>query len=202
MGEEDNNELIADLFPHCMVMFADVAGFTVWSSTWDLAHVFVLLQTLYQVFDAIAKRHKVFKVETIGDSYAAVAGLPDPQPNHAVIMAWYVYSPTFSLIWRHELTNFTQSYFRFTRDCIVRMKELMSDLKSSLGPKMADLTIWISMHSGPVTASALKGDRACFQLFGDTVNTAAHMERWDFYCLIFSELSINLVELIEYLVDF
>jgi len=60
---------------------------------------------------------------------------------------------------------------------VVEMKELMSELESSLGPDTADLAIRIGMHSGPVTAGILKGDRARFQLFGDTINTANRMER-------------------------
>jgi hypothetical protein len=88
-SEEDDksSQPIADLFPHCTVLFADIAGFTAWSSSREPPQVFILLQTLYQAFDAIAKRRRVFKVETVGDSYVAVTGLPEPQHNHAVIMA-------------------------------------------------------------------------------------------------------------------
>jgi len=53
----------------------------------------------------------------------------------------------------------------------------MSELESSLGPDTADLAIRIGLHSGPVTAGILKGDRARFQLFGDTINIANRMER-------------------------
>jgi hypothetical protein len=88
-AEEDDMDLqpIADLFPNCTVLFADISGFTAWSSSREPTQVFILLQTVYQAFDAIAKRRRVFKVETIGDSYVAVTGLPEAQPNHAVIMA-------------------------------------------------------------------------------------------------------------------
>ena len=59
-------------------MFGDIAGFTAWSSSREPAQVFMLLETLYHSFDEIANRRRVFKVETVGDCYVAVSGLPDP----------------------------------------------------------------------------------------------------------------------------
>ena len=40
----------------------------------------------------------------------------------------------------------------------------------------ADLGMRFGLHSGPVTAGVLRGSKARFQLFGDTVNIAAKME--------------------------
>ena len=45
-----------------------------------------------------------------------------------------------------------------------------------MGPGTADLGFRFGLHSGPVTGGVLRGDRARFQLFGDTVNTAARIE--------------------------
>jgi class 3 adenylate cyclase len=47
--------------------FSDISGFTSWSSVRDPAQVFILLQTVYEAFDKIAKHRRVFKIETIGD---------------------------------------------------------------------------------------------------------------------------------------
>jgi Adenylate and Guanylate cyclase catalytic domain len=63
---------IADLFPRCTVLFADIAGFTAWSSLRDPSQVFLLLESVYHSFDRIARRLRVFKVETIGDSYVGM----------------------------------------------------------------------------------------------------------------------------------
>jgi class 3 adenylate cyclase len=71
---------IADLFPETTIMFADIVGFTAWSSTREPSQVFTLLESVYHDFDVIAKRRRVFKVEVVGDCYVAVAGLPDPRP--------------------------------------------------------------------------------------------------------------------------
>ena len=62
-------------------MFADIAGFTAWSSVREPCQVFTLLETVYRAFDMMAKRRRVFKVETIGDCYVAVTGLPEPRKD-------------------------------------------------------------------------------------------------------------------------
>jgi class 3 adenylate cyclase len=145
-------EPIADLFPNTTILFADIAGFTAWSSEREPSKVFKLLETLYGAFDQVAKKLGVFKVETIGDCYVAVSGLPEPRKDHAVVMVKFAY------------------------ECMALMNDLTRQLESSLGPGTADLAIRVGLHSGPVIAGVLRGERARFQLFGDTMNVASRME--------------------------
>ncbi|CAB9528997.1 Receptor-type guanylate cyclase gcy [Seminavis robusta] len=143
---------IADFHPYTTIMFADLVGFTAWSSVREPSQVFTLLEVVYHCFDNIAKRRRVYKVETVGDCYVAVSGLPQPRKDHAVVMS------------------------RFANDCLMRLPMLLKALETTLGPDTGDLGIRIGLHSGQVTAGVLRGDKGRFQLFGDTMNTASRME--------------------------
>lgn len=106
---------IADLFPETTLFFGDIAGFTAWSSMREPSQVFTLLETLYAAFDEIARRRRVYKVETVGDCYVAVTGLPDPNKQHAVTMC------------------------RFARECMFKMQSLTKKLEIHLGPDTGKL---------------------------------------------------------------
>eukprot|EP00538_Stauroneis_constricta_P004292 CAMPEP_0119565374 /NCGR_PEP_ID=MMETSP1352-20130426/29797_1 /TAXON_ID=265584 /ORGANISM="Stauroneis constricta, Strain CCMP1120" /LENGTH=876 /DNA_ID=CAMNT_0007614265 /DNA_START=1 /DNA_END=2631 /DNA_ORIENTATION=- len=160
-SEMANDKPIADKFEDTTILFADLVGFTKWSASKTPEQVFDLLEILYGAFDKLSKRHRVFKVETIGDCYMAATGLPLPQPKHATIMV------------------------HFAHDCLRKMNSLLPMLSSRSGSNdTMDLALRIGIHSGQVTAGVLRGEKSRFQLFGDAVNTASRMESTSEPCRI------------------
>ncbi len=77
---EDN---IAERHDEVSVLFADIVGFTPMSATISAEELVGRLNTVFRRFDALVEHHGVEKIKTIGDAYMAVAGVPDPCPDHA-----------------------------------------------------------------------------------------------------------------------
>jgi adenylate cyclase len=76
-------ERIAEAYPNTTVLFADLVGFTPWAGRTDPGQVVSFLDDLFSRFDALAAACGVEKIKTIGDSYMAVAGAPEPRADHA-----------------------------------------------------------------------------------------------------------------------
>ncbi|KAL7855543.1 hypothetical protein AOLI_G00191470 [Acnodon oligacanthus] len=140
----------AETYDCVTVYFSDIEGFTAMSASLTPMQVVNVLNDLYTYFDNIIDNHDVYKVETIGDAYMVVSGLPIRNGDeHAREVA------RMSLAIVQGMKHFHSSHVPLQR-----------------------LKVRIGIHSGPYVACVvgLKMPRYC--LFGDTVNTASRMESY------------------------
>jgi class 3 adenylate cyclase len=104
--QERADRLLLDILPHPIVeqlknsptsiaqahhdvtiLFADIVGFTELSASLAPADVVRLLNQVFSAFDAVARKHGLEKIKTIGDAYMAAAGVPLPRADHAAAAA-------------------------------------------------------------------------------------------------------------------
>jgi guanylate cyclase len=84
---KDRTETIADGFAEATVLFADIVGFTTLSAKTPPAELVGLLNEVFSEFDELSGKYRVEKIKTIGDAYMVCAGLPEPRPDHASVIA-------------------------------------------------------------------------------------------------------------------
>jgi adenylate cyclase len=84
---KESDEVIADGFASATVLFADIVGFTPLAQQLAPADTVALLDRVFARWDALADRHGVEKIKTIGDAYMVAGGLPSPRRDHAEAIA-------------------------------------------------------------------------------------------------------------------
>ncbi|CAD5230734.1 unnamed protein product [Bursaphelenchus xylophilus] len=137
-----------EAFDTVTIFFSDVVSFTTIASKCTPLQVINLLNELYTLLDGIIAEYDVYKVETIGDGYLCVSGLPKRNGNeHARFIA------NMSIHFMRSIKTFT--------------------IPNLPGEQMK---LRIGLHVGPVVAGVVGLAMPRYCLFGDSVNTASRME--------------------------
>lgn len=74
-------------FEHASVLLLDFIGFTDMAIARSPGPIVAELNDIFTSFDRIVERFGCERIKTIGDAYMAVAGLPEPNPEHAQSLA-------------------------------------------------------------------------------------------------------------------
>jgi class 3 adenylate cyclase len=82
-GIDVRTDLLADGLEDVTVLFADLVGFTAQAGRITPPELVRILDDVFTRLDEVAGRHGLQKIKTVGDAYMAVAGAPEPRPDHA-----------------------------------------------------------------------------------------------------------------------
>ncbi len=137
----------AKLFDDVTVLFTDFVSFTKVSEKLTPQELVNELHNCFREFDNITHKYGIEKIKTVGDAYLAVCGLPKANPQHA--------------------QNVVKA--------AIEIRDFMAKRKEQLGDRT--FGIRLGVHSGNVVAGIVGIKKFAYDIWGDTVNTAARMEQ-------------------------
>ncbi|XP_008104486.2 guanylate cyclase soluble subunit beta-2 [Anolis carolinensis] len=143
---KEGKRVEAGEFKECTILFSDVVTFTNICAQCEPIQIVLMLNEMYLRFDRLTTVHDVYKVETIGDAYMVVGGVPVPVSTHAERVA------------------------NFALGMIIAAKDIKNPVSG------CPIQIRVGIHTGPVLAGVVGEKMPRYCLFGDTVNIASRME--------------------------
>ncbi|MBM2813590.1 MAG: family 3 adenylate cyclase [Ignavibacteria bacterium] len=149
------------------VLFADIKGFTSIAEILSPEHLVAELDRIFRVFDDLVEKHGLEKIKTIGDAYMCAGGLPISDKENAVKAV----------------------------SAALDMQNYMKEYKETKTNGNPGFDIRIGIHTGPVVAGVVGNKKFSYDIWGDTVNTAARMEAAGEPCKInISDVTYSLVK--------
>ena len=131
------------------VMFTDFKSFTQHSEKMTAEELVGEVDFCFRKFDQIITKYKLEKIKTIGDAYLCVGGIPE---DHG-------------------------SAIRLVKAAIEMRDFIINVEKERLGKDKAFFQMRIGINTGPVVAGIVGIKKFAYDIWGDTVNTAARMEQ-------------------------
>ncbi|MBL7783479.1 MAG: hypothetical protein JNM22_19760 [Saprospiraceae bacterium] len=142
------NKVAARRYEHCTVMFIDFVGFTRIAEILPPEVLLAELDYCFSRFDDLIGRNRIEKIKTVGDAYICASGLTDRNERPADMI---------------KVALAMQDFLQKHRE--KRTAEGLPAFEARIG-----------IHFGPVVAGVVGTKKFAYDIWGDTVNTAARLE--------------------------